>query len=222
VSRFALPSDASVLVVLATPSPRLTLDHLHPHLRRIPLREHEWVNSGQRRRPARDPWVDDRVRPSPPRWAARVDIVGHLLLDFDLRETGLPNSNFWLWPTTDLEGLYARLEAGEIPDPPVAYVACATLKDPASPRHAPAGHTNLEVMTLVPHDYAIWHVARGPADGGRYHRDLEYRRRKRALASRVLEVAEEVVPDLRRHVEWEETATPVTQERFTRSTGGTS
>jgi phytoene dehydrogenase-like protein len=146
----------------------------------------------------------------------------YLGLDLDLREAGIPNSNFWLWPTTDLEGLYARLEAGEIPDPPFAYVACATLKDPAGPRHAPSGHTNLEVMTLVPHDYAVWHVGRGPAEGGRYHRDPEYRRRKRALASRLLEVAEEVVPDLRRHVEWEETATPVTQERFTRSTGGTS
>ena len=146
----------------------------------------------------------------------------YLGLDVDLRERGVPNSNFWIWPTTDLEGLYARLEAGEIPDPPVAYVACATLKDPTSRRIAPAGHTNLQVMTLVPHDYGVWHVARGPAEGGRYHRDPEYRRRKQALAERLLEVAEEVVPGLRRHVEWEETATPVTQERFTRSTGGTS
>ncbi len=146
----------------------------------------------------------------------------YLGLDVDLRERGLPNANFWIWPTTDLEGVYSRLEGGEIPDPPVAYVACATLKDPTSARIAPPGYTNLQVMTLVPHEYGVWNVERGPAEGGRYHRDPEYRRRKQALAERVLEVAEQAVPGLRSHVEWEETATPVTQERFTHSTGGTS
>lgn len=146
----------------------------------------------------------------------------YLGLDVDLRERGIPNANFWIWPTTDLEGLYAGLEAGRLPDPPVAYVACASLKDPTSPHIAPPGHTSLQIMTLVPHDYALWHVERGPAEGGRYHRDPEYRRRKGALADRLLAVAEQAIPDLAPHVDWEETATPVTQERFTHSTGGTS
>jgi all-trans-retinol 13,14-reductase len=35
-------------------------------------------------------------------------------------------------------------------------------------------------------------------------------------------VAERVVPGLAGHIDWQETATPVTQERFTHSTGGTS
>jgi phytoene dehydrogenase-like protein len=146
----------------------------------------------------------------------------YLGLDVDLRERGVPNANWWIWPTTDLEGLYAEVEAGTMPDPPVAYVACASLKDPESPHLAPRGHTNLQIMTLVPHDYALWHVERGPAEGGRYHRDPEYRRRKAALAERLLGVAEQVIPDLAGHVDWQETATPVTQERFTHSTGGTS
>jgi len=143
-------------------------------------------------------------------------------LDVDLRERGFPNSNYWIWPTTDLEGLYAGLEAGELSDPPVAYVACASAKDPTSAHLAPPGHTNLQIMTLVPPGHAWWSVERGPADGGRYHRDPEYRRRKAWLAERLRAVASDVIPELREHVVWEETATPVTQERFTRSTGGTS
>lgn len=143
-------------------------------------------------------------------------------LDVDLAARGQPNSNLWIWGSTDIEGIYARLEAGEMPDVPLAYVTIATLKDPTSRHMAPAGRTNLQIMTLVPHDYALWHVERGPADGGRYHRDPEYRRRKAELAERLLEVADRHVPGLRQHVAWQEAATPVTQERFTHSTGGTS
>jgi phytoene dehydrogenase-like protein len=146
----------------------------------------------------------------------------YLGLDVDLRERGFPNSNYWIWPSTDLEGLYAQLEAGELPDPPVAYVACASAKDPTSAQLAPPGHTNLQIMTLVPPGHAWWHVARGPAEGGRYHRDPKYRTRKASLSERLLEATEQVIPGLREHVVWEEAATPVTQERFTRSTGGTS
>jgi phytoene dehydrogenase-like protein len=144
-------------------------------------------------------------------------------LDVDLRERPeLRNTNYWIWGTTDLDGIYAQLEAGELPDANLAYVTVTSLRDPESPQVAPPGHTNLQVMTLVPHDYALWHVAKGPAEGGRYHRDPEYRRRKHDLEERLLATAERVIPDLREHLDWQESATPVTQERFTRSTGGTS
>jgi len=109
-----------------------------------------------------------------------------------------------------------------MPQENLAYVTVASLRDPESPQVAPPGHTNLQVMTLVPHDYALWNVSKGPTEGGRYHRDAEYRRRKEALAERLLESAARVVPGLDARVVWREAATPVTQERFTRSTGGTS
>ena len=69
----------------------------------------------------------------------------------------------------------------------------------------------------------MWHVDQGPVDvGNRYHLDKEYRRRKTELADHLIDVAENVIPGLREHIDWKEAATPVTQERFTRSTGGTS
>jgi phytoene dehydrogenase-like protein len=145
-------------------------------------------------------------------------------LDVDLGALGVPNTNYWIWGSTDLESIYAELEAGRLPSAPLAYLTAASLKDPGN-RHATApGHTNLQIMTLVPRDYALWGVAQGPHEAGsnRYHRDPEYRRRKAALVERLLETAERVVPGLREHVVWKESATPLTQERFTHSTGGTS
>ncbi|MDJ0864752.1 MAG: NAD(P)/FAD-dependent oxidoreductase [Myxococcota bacterium] len=143
-------------------------------------------------------------------------------LDVDLRAQGAPNTNYWIWDSDDIEGIYDRLEKGEIPDEHVTYVTVTSVRDPASRHIAPPGHTNLQVMTVVPHDYGLWNVERGPHEGERYHRDPEYRRRKAALTERVLAAAERVVPDLRAHAEWSEAATPITQERFTHSTGGTS
>ena len=143
-------------------------------------------------------------------------------LDVDLVAQHLPNTNHWLWGTTDIEGIYEQVENGELPDENLAYLTITSLRDPASRQVAPEGYTNLQVMTLVPHDYGVWNVERGPEAGGRYHRDPEYRRRKTELMDELLETAERIVPGLREHVLWKEAATPVTQERFTHSTGGTS
>jgi phytoene dehydrogenase-like protein len=143
-------------------------------------------------------------------------------LDVDLGALGHRNTNHWLWDTYDIESIYDRVEAGEIPDENLAYITVTSLRDPASSHIAPEGHTNLQVMTLVPHDYGVWNVEKGPAEGGRYHRDPEYRQRKEALMDRLLETAATLIPEIRDHVDWREAATPVTQERFTHSTGGTS
>ncbi len=143
-------------------------------------------------------------------------------LEADLVAQGLPNTNHWLWGSYDLEGIYEQLENGELPHENLAYLTVTSLRDPASRHVAPAGYTNLQVMTLVPHDYALWHVEKGPAEGGRYHRDPEYRRRKAELMDHLLETAEAIVPGLRERADWKEAATPVTQERFTHSTGGTA
>lgn len=148
----------------------------------------------------------------------------YLDLDLDLVAQGAPNTNWWIWGSTDLEGIYEELEHGRMPDVPLAYLTAATLKDPTNRHATPPGHTSVQIMTLVPREYATFGMAEGPHDAGsnRYHRDPEYRRRKAALIEQLLETAEQVLPGLREHVVWKEAATPLTQERFTHSTGGTS
>ena len=109
-----------------------------------------------------------------------------------------------------------------MPDEDMVYATVTSVRDPASRHIAPEGHTNLQLMAMVPKDYGIWNVDRTPTQGGRYHRDPDYRRSKSELAERLIETAERVLPGLREHIDWKEAASPVTQERFTRSTGGTS
>ncbi len=147
----------------------------------------------------------------------------YLGLNIDLAALGHPNTNYFIWGSYDIEGIYEKLEAGKMPEENMAYITTATLKDPVSRHLAPEGHTNLQIMTLVPKEYAMWHVDQGPVTAGnRYHLDKEYRRRKTELAEHLISVSEGVIPGLSEHIDWKESATPVTQERFTRSTGGTS
>jgi phytoene dehydrogenase-like protein len=146
----------------------------------------------------------------------------YLGLNVDLAELGHRNTNYYIWGTDDFERIYDELEGGRLTSDAMAYITMASLKDPASGHLAPEGHTNLQIMTLVPREYGIWGVDRGPTDGGRYHRDPEYRKRKNALMDRLIATAEKVLPGLSEQIDWKEAATPVSQERFTRSTGGTS
>jgi all-trans-retinol 13,14-reductase len=148
--------------------------------------------------------------------------VVYLGVDVDYVAQGLPNTNYFLWDTYDIEGVYETLENGMIPDHDMVYVTIASLKDPDNRRLAPRGHSNLQIMTLAPREYDVWNVEKGPAEGGYYHKDAEYRRRKNELVDRLVTSAERILPDLRKHIDWKESASPVTQERFTRSTGGTS
>ncbi|MBW2271916.1 MAG: NAD(P)/FAD-dependent oxidoreductase [Deltaproteobacteria bacterium] len=146
----------------------------------------------------------------------------YLMLDVDLADLGMTNSNHFILGDYDLEGIYDELDRGEISSKAMCYLTAASLKDPASRNIAPAGYTNLQIMTLVPRSYDVWGVERGPAEGGRYHRDPEYRKRKNALMDQLIQSSEQLIPDLRKHIVWKEAATPVSQERFTHSTGGTS
>jgi hypothetical protein len=68
----------------------------------------------------------------------------------------------------------------------------------------------------------FWGIDAVPAEGGRYRREKIYRQRKAELTERMLDTAEQVLGPFRDHIVHIETATPLTQERYTHSTGGTS
>jgi phytoene dehydrogenase-like protein len=148
--------------------------------------------------------------------------IVYLALQVDPRDLGLRNSNYSLFPTYDPEEQYATCYAGEIPERPAAFITLASLKDPESRNIAPEGYTNLQIMGIAPAQLSSWGVDKGPASGGRYRHTMPYTVAKRALEERLLEVTEEMMPGLLRNIVWRESATPLTQERFTLSTGGTS
>ena len=145
----------------------------------------------------------------------------YLGLDIDLRET-MPNTNYWYYDTFDLEGMYGQACAGKVPEDLMMFITVASVKDPDTEAISPKGYTSMEVMTIVPPDHRLWAVEEGPAHGEKYHQNPDYRSFKDQIAERLIDGAERIFPGLREHIVWKEAASPITQERYTLSTGGTS
>ncbi len=147
--------------------------------------------------------------------------VVYLVLDRDLGAEGFPNANFHVLPD-DVDSEYDALARGEVSGDPTVFLSFASVKDPGNDRLCRPGQTNLQAMALVPGDHAYWGLAAGPVGGERYRRNPVYRERRDELTERVLTLAERAVPGLRDSIAYIEAATPVTHERFVRSTNGTS
>jgi all-trans-retinol 13,14-reductase len=140
----------------------------------------------------------------------------YLALD---RELDLPNGNIWYWPGEDVDHAYAQIEAG-VMDPQFALLSFPSLKDHGAASVCPRGHTNIQILTLVPRGYEPWGLSAGPAGGASYRREPAYLRAKAGLTESLLEMTEAVIGPFRDNITHVETATPLTHERYTRSTGG--
>jgi all-trans-retinol 13,14-reductase len=145
----------------------------------------------------------------------------YLGLDMDLRET-MPRANLWHYSTFDIEGMYQDCYKGRVPREMGLFITAGSVKDPDTARIAPRGYSSLEVMMWVPPDRRLWGVEKGPAEGEKYHRNPAYQSMKQELTEAIIQETEKVIPGLREHIVWKEAATPISQERFTFSTGGTS
>lgn len=147
-----------------------------------------------------------------------------VFLGLDLPPDRLPygNANRWWFGDYDFAGAYARVTRGEMPDVPFLYVATASRKDPTNTRIAPAGHTNVQLMTIAPPQPEFWGVSADDVKSGAYEASEGYQARKHALTERLIAAAEKVVPGLGAHVVFREAATPLTHTRYTESTDGTS
>ena len=75
-------------------------------------------------------------------------------------------------------------------------------------------------MTIVPPGYRFWSVGDGPAAGETYSRDPAYLATKDKLTQALIDHAGRLIPGLREHIVFVEGSTPITQERFTLSSGG--
>jgi ferredoxin--NADP+ reductase len=162
------------------------------------------------------------------RWRMTAPFVNlYLGVDVDLRGR-IPNTNYYYAPTVrETRRLFAEIVDGGsrpraqwladmVANMP-AFVHCSTVKDPDNPRVAPPGCSALEVMTAVPAAGELWSRQHAGRD---YQRDPEYQELKERLAAMLIERAEGAIPCLKGHTAWREVSTPLTQERYTRSTGG--
>jgi len=143
-------------------------------------------------------------------------------LGLDIAPEDLPygNSNVWLLDGTDPDTDYAQLERGEMPDNPWIYISTSSLKDPDNRAIAPAGHSNLEVMTVVPRDLAFWGITPDQLRDGSYKDSLGYQAAKKRLTDACVAQAERLIPGLKGHIVLQEAATPMTHGRYVQSTEG--
>ena len=170
----------------------------------------------------------------PASWVARVpqlEMAAALFMTFlgvraDLTKLGMRATNYWQFDSYDMEGFYEGAGAGGADTSPIrsrgCYVTSATLKDPQSAaHHAPAGVSNVEVMTIVPGHSARWHVSGDDAAAFRYKDNAPYRALKATLEQQMVDRLERILPGTRDAIVYRESATPVSHQRFARATDGT-
>jgi phytoene dehydrogenase-like protein len=158
------------------------------------------------------------------RWRRRVRgftmtsplFIVYLVLDRDLREQGMPNRNWYVIDCDDIDSMVASLERGQLPSQRWAFITCTSLKDPGNPRLCRPGQSNLQIITGAPASHDFWDVGPDLSRGPRY------RKRERQLRDSVVHSAERAIPGIGAAIAYEESATPITLERYTRSTGGTA
>jgi all-trans-retinol 13,14-reductase len=147
-------------------------------------------------------------------------VTVYLGLDFDVSEK-MPATNLWLHSRYDPEAYYDAVQNGEFDSEPPVYISSATAKDPGHEGHAPPGCSTVELMTWATPDPAAWGV--DESDGApKYSRQASYREAKDRITEQLIDRAETVLGELRPHILWKEAATPMTQTRYTLSTGGSS
>ena len=100
-------------------------------------------------------------------------------------------------------------------------MSIATLKDPDNPALAPPGHTNMQLVAVVPSQPEAWGASAGAIASGGYRHAPAYLGAKHRFAERLVRAAESVFPGLSRDIAYTEVSTPLTHSRFTHSSGGT-
>lgn len=149
----------------------------------------------------------------------------YMAMEVDPSELGLSSPHLALFPEYNVEEQFAACYEGRFPDRPAVLIPIASLKDPLSESIAPRGYTNLQLMSVAPAQPEAWGVSQGPASAptrSGYRHTPPYLAAKREMEERMLRVVEEMMPGFIRRVVWQESASPLTQERFTLSSGGTS
>lgn len=140
----------------------------------------------------------------------------------DLGNEGFPRTNYCIYSGYDWEADYAAVARGEFPERPSVYISIASLKDPTNRRAAPAGASNVQLMSIAPSQPEAWGVSEADLAGGAYRQSPRYREKKEEFARRLIESAGRLFPDIDRQIAFQEVATPLTHARYTGATGGTS
>ncbi|MDI6885644.1 MAG: NAD(P)/FAD-dependent oxidoreductase [archaeon] len=144
--------------------------------------------------------------------------VVHLGVDMELEELDLKYATIGYNPSYDTaEKKFMLAKNNDIPDADSMGfgLSVPSLKDPDS-NLAPEGKHCLDIILFpVPYHYKNdWMTEEGKKRGE------EYKKLKAQVAKELIKAAEKVIPNLSKHIEVKEIATPMTYERYTLSSEG--
>lgn len=165
----------------------------------------------------------------PSEWKRRAEgfeMAGAIFMTFlgvegDLADLGMRNANYWCFDSYDMEGFYRdAMVEGRI-EPRGCYITSASMKDRGTPGHAPEGKMGLEIMTLVPGKASDWGVTDADGVHGDYRKSAGYLETKARLEEQMIDRADALLPGVRERLCFQESATPMSQVRYTRASDGT-
>lgn len=141
----------------------------------------------------------------------------YLAADIDLSQTR-PATNYIDHGRYDMQRTFDLMDRGEW-DPRAWFaISSPTLKTGGVRHFGTPGHSSIEAFTTVPGDHAFWLEGHGvPMQGRDYEDDPRYRERKAEIEETMLDRTLALLPELRDHLVWRESATPLTHERYTLS-----
>jgi all-trans-retinol 13,14-reductase len=116
--------------------------------------------------------------------------------------------------------MYRDGALGGRPNVQAAYITSATRKDPSCPHHAPAGVETVEVMAMLPGAPEVWGLTPDDLRGEDYRHKPAYVARKQRVEDELVRRLDDQFPGVGQHIEFRESATPITQTRFTRAAQG--
>jgi len=138
----------------------------------------------------------------------------------DLAARDFGRRNYWTFDHYDVEAYYRDNDKGGRPNVQGAYITSATQKDPTGGHHAPDGVNTLEVMALLPGRPDVWGLEPDDFTAGDYRKKPEYLARKQRVEDELVRRLDDLFPGVGQHIEFRESATPITQVRYTRAEGG--
>jgi phytoene dehydrogenase-like protein len=156
----------------------------------------------------------------------RAEMAAALFMTFlgvEGKLDGFGAHNIWQFDSFDIEGFYASASARSGPlTTHGCYVTSASYKDPAHAlHHAPAGITNVEVMTIVPGHAARFGVSNEELSQWGYRKNERYQASKRQIEDDLIARLDRLFPGAASRVVFRESATPVSHGRYTQASDGT-
>jgi len=130
--------------------------------------------------------------------------------DIDLRDYGFGNHNIWHLEQWDINQAWKDISVNCY-DKPWVFFSTPTLHT-SHPGVAPEGCQILEVGTSANYDFFKKLYDQNPC---------EYRKQKRILANRLIQIATKYIPDLEKHIALKVVGTPVTNEAYCYAPYGT-